>query len=74
MNPEIKWTKNELVQSVNSRVDQGKFGKGAQFIMSGDISDDALEAWQEAYDANRFNPMVLEDLYTHLYQSIIAGF
>ena len=70
---EVTWTKSSLAHALNSRMDQGKLG-GADFIMPDEITDDALEAWQTFYEANRFNPTVVEGEYVHLYQSIVAGF
>lgn len=71
----VTWTKHSLSHSLNTRVDQGKFGKeSTDYVLAGDISDEAVERWQEFYDSNLGNPMVIESEYGHLYQSIVAGF
>lgn len=73
MNAHITWTKQTLTHALNSRMDQGKLG-GNDFIMPNEITDDALAAWQEFYDANQSNPLVIEGEYKAFYQSIVAGF
>jgi len=73
MNP-VTWTKQALAQSLSSRADQNKFGEEFEYIMAADITDEALEAWQNFYDTNLSNPMVIEGEYIRLYQSIVAGF
>jgi len=71
----VTWTKQSLAHSLSTRVDQGKFGPAiTEYIMSADISDDTLKAWQEFYDTNLGNPMVIEGEMVHVYQSIAAGF
>lgn len=72
---EVIWNKEGLAHALNSRMDQGKFGNNAKdFIMPKEISDDAVTAWQEFYDANVGNPVIIENEYVRLYQSIIAQF
>ena len=74
MNP-VTWTKQSLAHSLSTRVDQGKFGPAlTEYIMSADITDEMVEAWQEFYDANMSNPLVIENEYIRVYQSIAAGF
>lgn len=68
----VVWTKETLAQALNTRMDQGKLG-GNDFVMINDISDDALEAWQSFYDTNVHNPLVVENEYARLYQSIVGG-
>lgn len=68
---DVTWTKRNLAHSLNVRMEQKKLGD--DFIMENDISDDALEAWQMFYDANKSNPTVVEAEYDRVYQSIVAG-
>lgn len=68
---DVTWTKRSLAHSLNVRMEQQKLGDN--FIMENDISDDALAAWQDFYDANKSNPTVVEAEYARVYQSIVAG-
>jgi len=69
---EVIWTKDTLARAINTRVDQQRLD-GDDFIMANEITDDALAAWQEFYDTNKTNPMVIESEYVRFYQAIVAG-
>jgi hypothetical protein len=67
------WTKEELASSVNQRVDAGLM-KSQEYIMPADISDAALEQFQDNWDNLSADQARREKQFKLLYQSIIAGF
>lgn len=61
-----------LADTVNQRVDRMSLGN--DYIMPNDISDAALEQFQEQWDVlSEMNPAGREHEIKKLYQAIIAG-
>jgi hypothetical protein len=70
---EVTWTTQSLSQALNSRMDQGEFsapGQTLDFIMPMEITEDVLRDWQEFYEANKSNPLIVEQEFFNLYRSI----
>lgn len=68
----ITWTKQSLTDTVNQRVD--KMSPGNDYIMPNDISDAALEQFQEQWNIlTDVNPAGREQEIKKLYQSIVGG-
>ena len=67
------WTKQDLANSINQRVDRGQLR--GDLILSMDISDEALKQFQDDWELiASSNPTACEPLFTRVYQSIISGF
>lgn len=68
----IYWSKQGLVEALNIRVDQGKYGPNADYVMVQEISDEVLENFQLAWNDSMGNPLGHEQTLRHLYMSIIS--
>ena len=68
----VTWTKRDLAESINQRVDRGQIY--GDLILPEDISDTALEEFQNNWEYGLSNPSIYETLFVRVHQSITGGF
>ncbi len=68
----VTWTKRDLAESINQRVDRGQIR--GDLILPEDITDDALEDFQSNWEFGLNDPSVYERLFVRVHQSIVGGF
>ena len=68
----VTWTKRDLAESINQRVDRGQIY--GDLILPEDITDNALEEFQNNWEFGLNDPSVYERLFVRVHQSVTGGF